>query len=108
MATEWLYALSFLGALGLSLILVPLVRAVAINKTIFDSPGAHKSHTSPVPYLGGIAMVAAFSVAVVVGALVQQNASFGDVTVLLKPEGLFGAGLGPLANFCWCSASHYA
>ena len=98
MASEWLYALSFLGALVLSLILVPVVRAFAINRTILDAPGAHKSHSSPVPYLGGIAMVVAFSVAVVVGALVQQNASFGDGTVLIKPEGLFGAGLGPFGE----------
>ncbi len=95
MATEWLYTLSFLGALTLSLLLVPIVRSFAIRRTILDSPGEHKSHQSPVPYLGGIAMVVAFSVAVVVGALAQQNATFGDGSVALKTEGLFGAGFGP-------------
>jgi UDP-GlcNAc:undecaprenyl-phosphate GlcNAc-1-phosphate transferase len=97
-ATEWLYALSFLGALTLSLLLVPIVRAFAIRRTILDSPGEHKSHQSPVPYLGGIAMVVAFSVAVVVGALAQQNATFGDGSVALKTEGLFGAGFGPFGE----------
>ena len=98
MATEWLYVMSFLGALVLSLVLVPVVRAFAIRQTILDAPGAHKSHESPVPYLGGIAMAAAFSVAVVIGALIQQNATFGDGSVSLKPEGLFGAGFGPFGE----------
>lgn len=43
-------------------------------------------------------MVVAFSLAVVIGALAQQNSSFGDGTVFLKPEGLFGAGLGPFGE----------
>lgn len=98
MASEWLYALSFLGALALSLFLVPIVRAVALRRTILDTPGAHKSHQSPVPYLGGIAMVVAFSLAVIIGSLVQQNASFGDGSVLIKSESLFGAGLGPFSE----------
>ena len=98
MTTEWLYALSFVGALTLSLILVPAVRSFAIRKTILDSPGSHKSHSSPVPYLGGIAMVVAFSLAVVGGALVQQNATFGDGSVRIKLEGFFGAGLGPFGE----------
>lgn len=98
MATEWLYALSFFGALSLSLILVPAVRSFAIRKTILDAPGSHKSHSSPVPYLGGVAMVLAFSLAVVAGALVQQDASFGDGSVRIKLEGFFGAGLGPFGE----------
>ena len=98
MTTEWLYVVSFVGALALSLILVPVVRAFAIRRTILDTPGAHKSHQSPVPYLGGLAMVVAFSAAVIIGALLQQDTSFGDGTVLIKTEGLFNAGFGPFGE----------
>ncbi len=98
MTTEWLYVVSFVGALALSLILVPVVRAFAIRRTILDTPGAHKSHQSPVPYLGGLAMVVAFSAAVIIGALLQQDTSFGDGTVLIQSEGLFNAGFGPFGE----------
>ena len=38
--------------------LTPLMRKIAIAKKIFDKPNsAHKSHTKPVPYLGGIAII---------------------------------------------------
>jgi UDP-GlcNAc:undecaprenyl-phosphate GlcNAc-1-phosphate transferase len=96
--TEWLYVVSFAGALALSLILVPVVRTFAIRRTIVDTPGAHKSHQSPVPYLGGLAMVVAFSAAVILGALLRQDTSFGDGSVLITNGGLFDAGFGPFGE----------
>ncbi len=98
MTTEWLYVVSFAGALALSLILVPVVRTFAIRRTIVDTPGAHKSHQSPVPYLGGLAMVVAFSAAVILGALLRQDTSFGDGSVLITNGGLFDAGFGPFGE----------
>ncbi len=98
MTTEWLYVVSFAGALALSLILVPVVRTFAIRRTIVDTPGAHKSHQSPVPYLGGLAMVVAFSAAVILGALLRQDTSFGDGSVLITDGGLFNAGFGPFGE----------
>jgi len=74
--SAWIYAGSFLGALVISLVLVPLVRRLAIKREVLDTPGAHKSHSTPVPYLGGVAMVVAFSLAVVAGAIVKQDLSF--------------------------------
>ena len=76
MGSAWIYAGSFLGALVISLVLVPLVRQLAIKRDVLDSPGAHKSHSTPVPYLGGVAMVVAFSLAVIAGAVVKQDLSF--------------------------------
>lgn len=67
---------SFFGALVISLVLVPLVRRLAIKRDVLDSPGAHKSHHTPVPYLGGVAMVVAFSLAVVAAAVAKQDLSF--------------------------------
>lgn len=93
MSTTALYAVSFVGALLMSLILVPIVRGVAVRRTILDTPTAHKSHQAPVPYLGGVAMVIAFSTAVAAGALLRQDTSFGDGSVLLAPEGIFTPGL---------------
>jgi UDP-GlcNAc:undecaprenyl-phosphate GlcNAc-1-phosphate transferase len=96
--TEWLYVVSFVGALALSLVLVPVVRSFALRRTIVDTPGAHKSHNSPVPYLGGLAMVVAFSAAVIIGALLRQDTSFGDGSVLIATGGLFNAGFGPFGE----------
>ena len=76
MGSPWIYAGSFLGALIISLVLVPLVRRLAIKREVLDTPGAHKSHSTPVPYLGGVGMVVAFSLAVVAGAIVKQDLSF--------------------------------
>ena len=39
-------------------VLTPLMRKIAVSKKIFDKPNsAHKSHTKPVPYLGGVAII---------------------------------------------------
>jgi UDP-GlcNAc:undecaprenyl-phosphate GlcNAc-1-phosphate transferase len=68
-----LYLAVFCGATVLSLLLVPLIREFARGRAIHDLPGGHKSHSVPVPYLGGVAMVVAFSIAMVVGVLLQRN-----------------------------------
>jgi len=78
MNPAWLYLATFVGAIGLSLMLVPAVREYARNREIIDAPGGHKSHRTPVPYLGGVAMVAAFSVAMVIGVVVRRSAQFDD------------------------------
>ena len=78
MNPAWLYLATFVGAIGLSLLLVPAVREYARNREIIDTPGGHKSHRAPVPYLGGVAMVAAFSVAMVIGVVVRRSAQFDD------------------------------
>ena len=38
--------------------LTPLMRKIAVSKKIFDKPNSmHKSHTKPIPYLGGVAII---------------------------------------------------
>ena len=98
MGSHWIYTGSFIGALAISLILVPLVRRIAISRTIMDAPGGHKSHTLPVPYLGGLAMVVAFSVAVIAGALVRQDLSFVDGAISFNPGGIFEPGASTLGE----------
>jgi UDP-GlcNAc:undecaprenyl-phosphate/decaprenyl-phosphate GlcNAc-1-phosphate transferase len=71
----WSYLGIFLGSLFLSLLLTPLALRLALRRQIMDEPGGHKGHTSPVPYLGGTAIVTAFAVAVGIGALVRPPES---------------------------------
>ncbi|MEY2827510.1 MAG: hypothetical protein RLZZ183_629 [Actinomycetota bacterium] len=49
-----LFVLSFILVGGLT----PLMRRIAVSKEILDRPtSAHKSHLSPIPYLGGVAII---------------------------------------------------
>ena len=62
----WQYALVFSGATSLSFLFTPLAIATALRRGVLDKPGGHKSHESPVPYLGGLAVVVAFSLAMLI------------------------------------------
>ena len=90
----WLYALTFVGAMTLSLLLVPAVREYAQRKEITDQPGGHKSHSAPVPYLGGVAMVLAFSAAMFVGVVVRRSSQFNGREVRLTIGNLLAQGDG--------------
>lgn len=57
---EVVYFLAFAMAFLLSLGLTPLVKRQALKAGILALPGDRKIHTSPVPYLGGLAMFASF------------------------------------------------
>ena len=94
MNPAWLYLATFVGAVGLSLMLVPAVREYARNREIIDAPGGHKSHRAPVPYLGVVAMVVAFSVAMVIGVVVRRSAQFDDGQISITFGNLFSQGDG--------------
>ncbi len=81
--SAWLHVATFLGATMFSLLLVPAVREYARSRQIHDNPGGHKSHRSPVPYLGGVAMALSFSGAMVVGVAVWRSARLenGDLNL---------------------------
>ena len=64
-------------------LLTPVAVRVAVRAGIFDQPGGHKSHDSPVPYLGGVAIVLAFAAAVVVGTLLDRPESGTDEVLLV-------------------------
>jgi UDP-GlcNAc:undecaprenyl-phosphate GlcNAc-1-phosphate transferase len=54
----WQYFLLFIATYTSVGFLTPIMRKVAISKKILDIPNsAHKSHTSPTPYLGGVAII---------------------------------------------------
>jgi len=91
----WEYLLVFGASAALCLVLTPVAMAVAIRVGVLDRPGGHKRHESPTPYLGGVAIVVAFSASVMVAALVQPPNSGRDelVIVLLLAVGLGVVGL---------------
>lgn len=96
MASAVLYLTAFVGATLLSLALVPTVREYAHRRQINDNPGGHKSHTTPVPYLGGVAMVVAFSSAMFVGVLVRRSAVIEGREINLTIGNMFAQGDGLL------------
>ena len=54
------YVLAFLLALAISLVVTPLIRAMALRVNKLDVPNWRKVHTRPIPRLGGIAITLAF------------------------------------------------
>ena len=78
------YAAAFVAALALAWLLTPLMLRVAVRLSVLDVPDDRKAQDSPVPYLGGVAIVVAFSLTVLVaGALAGQDASVGPLAAVL-------------------------
>lgn len=104
----WTYVAAFFVSLSLSLVLTPLALRLAVSREIFDNPGAHKIQESPIPYLGGLAIVAAFALAVLLATFLNPPVTGTDELVailgfalLLSLLGLIDdlRGLNPLPKF---------
>lgn len=67
----WEYVAVFAVSLFIAWVLTPLLVRLALRRGVLDRPGGHKSHTSPIPYLGGLAMVGGLSLAVILAAVVR-------------------------------------
>ena len=78
----WEYGVVFVGSAILCVSLTPLALRLAFRSGALDHPGEHKGHDSPMPFLGGISIVTAFSGAILV------------VAILRPPVGLVDAGGG--------------
>lgn len=78
MGSPWFIVATFFGSLLLSLLLVPALRDFARQRAIVDTPESHKRHKAPVPYLGGVAILAAFSTAVFVAAYVERYVNISE------------------------------
>jgi len=61
------YLLLFAGGFLFSFLLTPLVRKLALGLGAVDVPNARKVHQKPIPRMGGLAVFAAFHIAVLVG-----------------------------------------
>jgi UDP-GlcNAc:undecaprenyl-phosphate GlcNAc-1-phosphate transferase len=79
----WEYLGVFVASAALCAVLTPLAIRVAMRSGSLDQPGGHKRHDSPVPFLGGLAIVMAFSGAVVMAATIRPPASGLDILLVL-------------------------
>jgi UDP-GlcNAc:undecaprenyl-phosphate GlcNAc-1-phosphate transferase len=74
-------------------LLTPLMRKIAITNGVFDRPNAaHKSHTNPVPYLGGVAIIIGV-VTVTYLALIYSNFTWDNfwlATSVIAPAVVMG------------------
>ena len=78
------YAAAFLGALAVAWLVTPLVLRLAVRTQAVDAPTDRKDQPSPVPYLGGLAIVAGFSAMVLAAAALSRNSSvLADLAILL-------------------------
>ncbi len=83
------YAAAFAGSLAVAWVLTPLLLKVAVSRQALDVPDAtRKAQTDPVPYLGGLAMVAGFSAMCLVAAGIDRRGA-----VLVELGVLLGIGL---------------
>jgi len=94
--TQLQYFLLFLTSYALVGVLTPLMRKIALSKEILDHPNsAHKSHSQPTPYLGGVAIILGV-ITITYGSLLLSDLSVKNfllATSLLGPAiamGLIG------------------
>jgi UDP-GlcNAc:undecaprenyl-phosphate GlcNAc-1-phosphate transferase len=82
----------FAVTLALTLILTPLALRYALRRSILDHPGEIKAQSSPIPYLGGAAILLAF-VAVIVAATILRPPTSGssELAVILVLACVLGA-----------------
>lgn len=72
------YSGAFFVSLLLTLLLTPVAKILAVKLDILDHPADHKFHDSPIPYLGGLAILVSFIV-----AIVSYRQTFWELAVML-------------------------
>ena len=91
--TEWQYFLLFVSSYAVVGLLTPVMRKFAIKREILDRPVAqHKTHSSPVPYLGGVAIIIGIVFITYLGIFLSNFASsiFWLATSILVPAVAMG------------------
>jgi UDP-GlcNAc:undecaprenyl-phosphate/decaprenyl-phosphate GlcNAc-1-phosphate transferase len=100
----WEYAAVFAVTVALTMFLTPMAIRLAMRHEILDHPAEIKLQESPVPYLGGAAMLLAFSLVIVVAAVLRPPVSgMTELLIILGLATLLGLvgllddlrGLGP-------------
>ncbi|HEY3238690.1 MAG TPA: MraY family glycosyltransferase [Acidimicrobiia bacterium] len=82
------YGAVFVGSAALSLLFTPLALRLALRGRFLDHPTGHKGHTSPVPYLGGLAIVLSFALVVAIAASLRPPSSRLDELVAILVVGV--------------------
>jgi UDP-GlcNAc:undecaprenyl-phosphate GlcNAc-1-phosphate transferase len=71
--SAWEYVGVFIGCAGSTVFLTPLALRLARRRNLLDRPGPTKSHVEAVPYLGGVAIVVAFSLVILAAELLHPD-----------------------------------
>ncbi len=91
--TQFQYYLLFVTSYALVSVLTPAMRKIALSKDILDRPAStHKTHSQPIPYLGGIAIILGV-VIITYGSLLISDLFFKNfwlATSLLAPAVAMG------------------
>jgi UDP-GlcNAc:undecaprenyl-phosphate GlcNAc-1-phosphate transferase len=86
------YAAVFAVTVALTLFLTPLALRIALRRQILDHPSEIKTQDAAVPYLGGAAILLAFTIVVLVAALARPPESgFDQFAIMLGLATLLGA-----------------
>lgn len=88
------YLTAFTVSLFAALTITPVARRVAVRFGALDLPAERKVHSSPVPYLGGMAIILGFVAAVLAGGLVQGLGSSLPQVAAILGGGVALAGVG--------------
>ena len=82
--SAWEYGAVLVLCASITVFLTPLALRLARRWNVMDSPGPGKSHAEAVPYMGGIAIVIAFSLVILAGAVVHpEGANIRALAVIL-------------------------
>src|SRR5687767_13415727 len=79
----WEYIAVFAASLAIAFVITPFAVKLAEHRGILDHPGDNKAHESPVPYLGGVAMVVALSLAVMIAAVARPPKSGSEELIVV-------------------------
>lgn len=97
---ELRYLVSFAVGLGVTLAVTPVAVWLAHRVDALDHPDPRKSHTSPIPYLGGLAIIVGVVAAVLLGTVfTAQRALDADLIAIIG--GAVALGLVGLADDLW-------
>lgn len=90
------YFVLLLTSAGLSLLLTPAVRGLALRWGLTDAPGARKIHEAPVARLGGVAVLLSALIALLILRMVE---SLPDWRELAPPAAMLPVGAGAALVF---------
>ena len=85
------YIFTFMASLLFVGVLTPRIREYAIQREIYDRPSSsHKTHSNPVPYLGGISIIIGVSFLSLFGTFLVSREQLGLILGVLLPSIFLG------------------
>ena len=98
--------LAFLAALGVALLVTPVVIAFARRTGALDKPDARKVHVRPIPRIGGIGIYAAFMVSILIQlTFVDLSAEYMMSLIGLMAGGTIIVAIGIIDDYCDLAAA---